>query len=126
MAILPILTAPHPFLKKKAPPVMIFDAALTQTLRDMLDTMYDAKGIGLAAVQVGIAQRMLVIFRLNKARTYAEPLSLRMRGTKQEAIQKCRHGKDLIGLPCLLWRLAIVRKSQKALPHIDQDCFANA
>ncbi len=61
MAILPILTAPHPFLKKKAPPVMIFDAALAQTLRDMLDTMYDAKGIGLAAVQVGIAQRMLVM-----------------------------------------------------------------
>jgi peptide deformylase len=61
MAILPILTAPHPFLKKKALPVTVFDAALAQTLRDMLDTMYDAKGIGLAAVQVGIAQRMLVM-----------------------------------------------------------------
>lgn len=61
MAILPILTAPHPFLKTKARPVTIFDAALAQTLRDMLDTMYDAKGIGLAAVQVGIAQRMLVM-----------------------------------------------------------------
>jgi hippurate hydrolase len=61
MAILPSLTAPHPFLKKKALPVTVFDAALAQTLRDMLDTMYDAKGIGLAAVQVGIAQRMLVM-----------------------------------------------------------------
>jgi peptide deformylase len=61
MASLPILTAPHPFLKKKALPVTVFDAALAQTLRDMLDTMYDAKGIGLAAVQVGIAQRMLVM-----------------------------------------------------------------
>ena len=61
MPILRILTAPHPFLKKKALPVTVFDAALAQTLRDMLDTMYDAKGIGLAAVQVGIAQRMLVM-----------------------------------------------------------------
>ena len=61
MPILRILTAPHPFLKTKALPVTVFDAALAQTLRDMLDTMYDAKGIGLAATQVDVHERLIVI-----------------------------------------------------------------
>jgi peptide deformylase len=61
MTLLPILTAPDPFLKKKALPVTVFDAALAQMLDDMLETMVEAKGIGLAATQVGIDKRMLVM-----------------------------------------------------------------
>ena len=45
MTILTILTAPHPFLKKKAKPVTAFDEHLAQTAKDMLETMYDADGI---------------------------------------------------------------------------------
>jgi peptide deformylase len=48
-------------LKKKALPVTVFDAALAQMLDDMLETMVEAKGIGLAATQVGINKRMLVM-----------------------------------------------------------------
>lgn len=61
MALLPIIHAPDPRLKVKSKPVEVFDEGLRKTLADMLETMYAAPGIGLAAIQVGIAKRMLVI-----------------------------------------------------------------
>lgn len=61
MAILPILVAPHPVLKQKAQPVAEVTDAERKLLDDMLETMYDAPGIGLAAPQVGVSKRMLVI-----------------------------------------------------------------
>lgn len=61
MAILPIVVAPHPFLKTVSEPVKTVDDELRQLMDDMLETMYDAPGIGLAAIQVGVAKRVLVI-----------------------------------------------------------------
>jgi len=61
MATLPILVAPDPRLKLKAAPVARVDAPVRQLMDDMLATMYAAPGIGLAAPQVGVAQRVLVI-----------------------------------------------------------------
>lgn len=61
MALLPIITAPDPRLKIKAKPVAKVDAEVRQLMDDMLETMYHAIGIGLAAPQVGSAYRVLVI-----------------------------------------------------------------
>ncbi|WP_135080617.1 peptide deformylase [Terasakiella sp. SH-1] len=61
MAILPILTAPDPVLKKKAAPVAEITDTIRSLLDDMLETMYDAPGIGLAAPQIGISQRIIVV-----------------------------------------------------------------
>jgi peptide deformylase len=61
MAILPILEAPDPRLKTVSTPVETFDAALQTLIDDMFETMYAAPGIGLAAVQVGVPKRLLVI-----------------------------------------------------------------
>src|SRR5437763_13807723 len=61
MALLPIITAPDPRLKIKARPVAAVDATVRRLLDDMLETMYHAIGNGLAAPQVGVAQRELVI-----------------------------------------------------------------
>ena len=61
MARLPILIAPDPRLKVKAKPVDGVDAAVRQLMDDMLETMYAAPGIGLAAPQVGVASRVLVL-----------------------------------------------------------------
>lgn len=61
MAVLPILVAPNPVLKKKAEPIEQVDAEIVQLMNDMLDTMYDAPGIGLAAPQVGVSKRILVM-----------------------------------------------------------------
>ncbi len=61
MTILPILIAPDPILKITAKKIDIFDDALRGFLDDMLDTMYDAPGIGLAAPQVGILKSIFVL-----------------------------------------------------------------
>jgi peptide deformylase len=61
MAILPILEVPDPRLKVVSTPVTTFDAELKQLVEDMFETMYDAPGIGLAAIQVGVPKRVLVI-----------------------------------------------------------------
>ena len=61
MTVLDILIAPHPTLKAKAKPVETIDDGLRQLLDDMLETMYDAPGIGLAANQIGALQRVLVM-----------------------------------------------------------------
>jgi len=61
MALLPILTAPDPRLKKKSLPVETVDAGIRQLMDDMLETMYDAPGIGLAAPQVGVLKRVIVL-----------------------------------------------------------------
>ena len=61
MAIREILEVPDPRLKTVSAPVDTFDAALKTLVADMFETMYAANGIGLAAIQVGVPQRVLVI-----------------------------------------------------------------
>ena len=61
MAIRTILTAPDPRLKKKSKPVASVDAEVRQLMDDMLETMYDAPGIGLAAPQIGELRRVIVL-----------------------------------------------------------------
>lgn len=60
MTVLPIVIAPDPRLKTKSSPIETIDAEIKKLATDMLETMYDARGIGLAAVQVGVLKRMLV------------------------------------------------------------------
>ncbi|HTS90867.1 MAG TPA: peptide deformylase [Stellaceae bacterium] len=61
MAVLPIITAPDPRLKLKAKPVAKVDDEIRRLMDDMLETMYLAPGIGLAAPQVGVLKRVLVV-----------------------------------------------------------------
>ena len=61
MAILPILTAPHPRLTQVSHPVEQFDRALAELAANLLETMYAANGIGLAAPQVDVHQRVVVM-----------------------------------------------------------------
>ena len=61
MAIRPILEAPDPRLRTISKPVDGIDDELRALIADMLETMYDAPGIGLAAIQIGVPKRVLVI-----------------------------------------------------------------
>jgi peptide deformylase len=61
MAVLSILKYPDPRLHKVAEPVRVFDDALRQVVRDMAETMYAAPGIGLAATQVDVHRRIIVV-----------------------------------------------------------------
>jgi peptide deformylase len=61
MAKLDIIIAPDPRLKLKCAPVPTVDAAIRKLMDDMLETMYAAPGVGLAAPQVGVARRVIVV-----------------------------------------------------------------
>jgi peptide deformylase len=75
MAQLPIITAPDPRLKIKARPVPAVDNKIRRLMDDMLDTMYGAIGIGLAAPQVGQSSRVIV---LDVAREGEKPQPLQL------------------------------------------------
>ena len=75
MAKLDIIIAPDPRLKVKCKPVAKVDAKVARLMDDMLETMYAAPGIGLAAPQVGVAQRVIV---LDVAREEEKRAPLRM------------------------------------------------
>lgn len=74
MALLPILSLPDPRLRLISKPVTTFDASLRRLLDDMLETMYDAPGIGLAAIQVGVEQRILTIDLARKEDEEKKPI----------------------------------------------------
>jgi peptide deformylase len=61
MAVRPILIAPDPRLKVVSTPVEKVDAEIRKLAEDMADSMYEAEGIGLAAVQIGVAKRVIVM-----------------------------------------------------------------
>jgi peptide deformylase len=61
MAVIPIRIAPDPVLRQKAKRVRNIDASVHKLIKDMLETMHDAPGVGLAAPQVGVPLRVIVI-----------------------------------------------------------------
>jgi len=77
MALLTILEYPDPRLHRVAQPVVTFDAALQQLARDMGETMYSAAGVGLAATQVDVLQRIVVMDlseAKNELRVFVNPV----------------------------------------------------
>ena len=66
MGLRTIVTLPDPVLRKKARPVSVFDKKFQALIDDMVETMRQAPGVGLAAPQVGISERLIVV-------EYAEP-----------------------------------------------------
>ncbi|MBX4335340.1 peptide deformylase [Bartonella raoultii] len=61
MSMRPLVILPDPILREISKPIEHIDSALQKLIDDMLETMYHAKGIGLAAIQIGVPIRMLVI-----------------------------------------------------------------
>jgi peptide deformylase len=61
MTIKPLIILPDPLLRQQSKPVETVDSEIQRLADDMLETMYDAPGIGLAAIQIGVPRRMLVI-----------------------------------------------------------------
>jgi peptide deformylase len=85
MALLPILRFPDPRLKKIAAPVTRFDDSLRRLAADMAETMYEAPGIGLAATQVDVHKRMVVIDvseDRNDLRVFVNPAILACAGSQ--------------------------------------------
>jgi peptide deformylase len=86
MAILNILHFPDPRLRTRAAPVARVDDSIRRLVDDMFDTMYDAPGIGLAATQVNVHQRVIVIDvseEKNEPRVFINPEILVREGVEQ-------------------------------------------
>ena len=78
-----IIIEPDPILRKKCEPLEKVDIETKKLMNEMLETMYDAPGIGLAAIQVGILKRLVVI-DISKDAEKKDPLFLRKRnGSKK-------------------------------------------
>lgn len=80
MAILPIRIYGDPVLRKKARPLPKVDRDMARLMDDMLETMYDAPGIGLAAPQIGMSERVIVVDIGGEVFTLANPRVLKAEG----------------------------------------------
>ncbi|MDR3514745.1 MAG: peptide deformylase [Azospirillaceae bacterium] len=93
MTVLPIIIAPDPRLKLKARPVDRVDTRIVTLMQDMLETMYLAPGIGLAAPQVGVLERVIVV---DVAEKTAPPQPYRMANPEllwvSEELSVCNEG----------------------------------
>lgn len=92
MAILKILEFPDPRLRTVAKPVTHFDAALGRLVEDMIETMYEADGVGLAATQVDVHKRLVVIDvseERNAPMVFANPEVTVLDGSLREVKEGC-------------------------------------
>lgn len=92
MAILPIRTYPDPVLRTNAEPVARIDAKLRQLAADMIETMQDASGVGLAAPQVGVSQRIVIVdfdAENGDPRVLINPVIVKRSGRKEICEEGC-------------------------------------
>ena len=88
MAIRNIIKKDNPLLRKKSRPVEVFDDRLATLLDDMIQTMYKAEGVGLAAVQVGVLRRVVVIDWGDGLMELVNPEIIEREGS-QEEVEGC-------------------------------------
>ncbi len=99
MTLKPILIHPDPRLKKVCDPVSEFDKELAQVADDMLETMYDAPGIGLAAPQIGLLKRLLVMDCAKEAEGTPEPMVLVNPAVTWESDDKNVYEEGCLSIP---------------------------
>jgi peptide deformylase len=98
MAILPIITIPEPILRKTAEAVERVDPALLALAEDMLATMYDAPGIGLAAPQIGISRR-LIVMDPSRDEEPNEPLVMINPVILERSVEMRQHEEGCLSIP---------------------------
>ena len=118
MAKLSIIKLPDPILRKASAPVERIDEELLKLAGDMLDTMYAAPGVGLAAVQVGVPRRLVV---LDMAKGEEPPRPLVMINPRIVALGKemSEHEEGCLSIPEV--RIDIERPSSVTVRYLDRD-----
>jgi peptide deformylase len=118
MAKLPIITLPDPILRKLSTPVERVDDELRRLADDMLETMYDAPGVGLAAIQVGVPRRLFV---LDVADDDEKPAPLVLFNPEIVALgsETRLHEEGCLSIPD--FRVEIERPASLTLSYIDRD-----
>ena len=117
MAVLPIITAPDKRLKVKSEPVEHVDAYIAALMDDMLETMYLAPGVGLAAPQVGVTKRIIVI-DVGKSEEEREPLRMANPEIVWESEDWSVYEEGCLSLP--EYYADVERPEQVRVKYIDQ------
>ncbi|MDQ8698975.1 peptide deformylase [Hyphomicrobium sp. LHD-15] len=118
MSMLPIITLPDPLLRKTSEPIERVDAELLKLADDMLETMYDAPGIGLAAVQVGVLKRLIVL-DVSEDENDPQPLTLINPEILKLGPVGRVHEEGCLSIPD--FRLDIERPSSLTLGYLDRE-----
>ena len=118
MTILPIIIIPDPVLRKISDPVEQVDAATRRLMDDMLETMYAAPGIGLAAIQVGVPKRIVVLDLADDGEPkqpliMANPEIIKMSATTRLYEEGCLSIPDV--------RIEIERPETVTVQYLDRD-----
>lgn len=119
MAILPIVIHPNDVLRRKAKPVTKVNAAIRKLLDDMVETMWDAPGVGLAAPQVGISRRVIVVDPHAGEEDAPPPLQLiNPEIVKAEGYCHLTGGEGCLSIPG--WRGAVERREKVQVVALDR------
>ena len=118
MTVRPIITLPDPLLRKISDPVERVDEAVVKLMDDMLETMYAAPGIGLAAVQIGVPKRIVVI---DAAEDDAPPRPIAMANPELVALGSSTrvHEEGCLSIPDV--RIDIERPETVTVRYIDRN-----
>jgi peptide deformylase len=118
MALLDIITLPDPMLRQSSVPIERVDAELLKLADDMLETMYKAPGVGLAAVQVGVPRR-LVVLDVSDKEEEKNPLVLVNPEIVKLGTEMRLHEEGCLSIPD--FRLDIERPSTLTVSYIGRD-----
>jgi peptide deformylase len=118
MAIRHIIIAPDPVLKAKAKPVENIDGGIVRLMDDMLETMYRAPGIGLAAPQIGVLQRVIVVDVADKDEK-PQPFAMANPEILWKSDETSVHNEGCLSLPDHY--ADVTRPKQVRLRYIDRD-----
>ena len=119
MAKLDIITLPDPILRKTSAPVERVDEGVRQLADDMLETMYAAPGVGLAAVQVGVLRRLLVLDTAKGEDEPPRPLVMINPQIVALGSEMRRHEEGCLSIPEV--RIEIERPSSVTVEFLDRE-----
>jgi peptide deformylase len=119
MAILPIITLPDPILRQKSAPVETIDDSLRKLIDDMLETMYDAPGVGLAAIQVGVPKRIVVLDVGDEEKEARHPIGMINPEIVELGPEMRLHEEGCLSIPDV--RVEIERPSTLTVRYLDRD-----
>ena len=119
MSTLPIITLPDPLLRQKSTAIERVDGELQRLIDDMLETMYEAPGIGLAAIQVGVPRRLIVLDVADHEKEPPQPLVMVNPQILQLGSELKPYEEGCLSLPDV--RVDIERPSTVTVRFLDRD-----
>lgn len=100
MSLLKIRIDEDPILRKKAKDVKSFDSSIKKLIDDMIETMYDAPGVGLAAPQVGVSKKIVIIDPDDGQglQVLVNPKIIKIEGDEEEGLEGCLSVPGIYGM----------------------------